>query len=83
MTRSTSDAPGPDEVPAGWRPPAHPYPDSRCARCGVRLVPWGTLLRDGREYVVLHCGNQPLCDRLWDERTGEDCGRLHDEGRSR
>ena len=72
----------PTEVPAGWQPPAHPYPDMRCERCGGQLVPWGTLLRDGRSLVVLHCGDHPIADRLWDERTDEDCGRLHKPRRS-
>lgn len=71
----------PDEIPDGWRPPAHPYPDLRCARCGVQLVPWGTLLRGTRELAQMHCGDHPLADRLWDERTGEDCGPLHETRR--
>ena len=71
----------PTEVPAGWRAPAHPYPDLRCARCGGQLVPWGTVWRGARELVQMHCGDHPLADRLWDERTDEDCGPLHENRR--
>jgi hypothetical protein len=52
-----------------------------CPRCAARLVPWGTLLRGERSLVVLHCGDHPGADRLWDERTNEDCGLLHAHGR--
>ncbi|MCG3133021.1 MAG: hypothetical protein HMLKMBBP_00107 [Planctomycetes bacterium] len=71
----------PTEVPEGWRAPAHPYPDMRCARCGAQLVPWGTVLRGTRELVQMHCGDHPVADRLWDERTDEDCGPLHETRR--
>ncbi len=73
----------PTEVPEGWRAPAHPYPDMRGARCGVQMVPWGTVLRGARELVQMHCGDHPTADRLWDERTDEDCGLLRETGRAR
>lgn len=78
-TRATTTAGYvPAEIPDGWRPPAHPYPESLCGRCGKQRSPWGTVRIAGREYVVLHCGDHPLADRLWDETTGEDCGPLHE-----
>jgi len=81
MSETRSRGYVPTEVPTGWHAPAHPYPDMRCARCGVQMVPWGTLLRGTRTLVVMHCGDHPVADRLWDERTDEDCGRLHESGR--
>ena len=71
----------PAEIPANWRAPAHAYPISRCEHCGHRRSPWGTVLIAGREFVVLHCGDHPLLDRLWNETTGEDCGPLHETRR--
>ena len=68
----------PDWVPEGWRAPAYPYPDMRCERCGALLIPWGVAMRDGRTLVQMHCGDHPAADRLWDEETDEDCGRLHE-----
>jgi hypothetical protein len=72
----TTDGYIPDEIPEGWRAPAHPYPAMHCPRCAALLVPWGTVRRGGREYVQMHCGDHPTADRLWDEHTGEDAGPL-------
>ena len=83
MARTTTSGYVPEEVPAHWIPPAHPYPDMRCARCGARMVPWGTVRRGGREYVQMHCGDHPLADRLWDEHTNEDAGLVYETRRTR
>jgi hypothetical protein len=48
-----------------------------CPRCAALLVPGGTVLRGDRTLVVLHCGDHPGADRLWDEETDEDGGLLH------
>jgi hypothetical protein len=81
MSDATKKGYVPAEVPTGWHAPAHPYPDLRCVRCGAQLVPWGTVLHGTRELVRMHCGDHPLAGRVWDERTGEDCGPLHEARR--
>lgn len=81
-TNTRDDGWVPRDVPADWHPPTHPYPDMRCPRCAARLAPWGTLLVRDRSLVVLHCGDHPAEDRLWDERTNLDYGRLRDTARA-